>query len=364
VVAIARRGRLAHLEAYGYRDRPAGVAMTEDTLFWAASMTKPMTVAGALMLHEEGRLPLGDAISTHLPAFAGVRVADLSGGGFGSELPTVPPRREPTVLDLMRHTAGIVEGLLGSTAVHRLYADAVGDGMTGYTGAEFAERLSGVPLLHEPGEMWHYGWGIDLLGFIIEKITGLPLHGFLRERLFTPLGMTDTTFGLPDDTALRYARPLPEDPETGAPQALPDLSLARFDSGGAGVVTTAGDYLRFALMLLGGGRFGDERILGPKTVQIMTSDQLPPGADDSRIGLQDPALTGYGFGLGVAVRLTDGQAATPGSAGDYNWGGLGGTYFWVDPKEKLIAIWMMQAPGQRVYYRGIFRDMVYGAMVQ
>jgi CubicO group peptidase (beta-lactamase class C family) len=365
VIALARQGKLVHLTAHGYRDRQASAAMAEDTLFWAASMTKPMTVTGALMLHEEGRLLLEDPLWKHLPEFRGVRVADLTGEvREGAALPTVEVRRDPTIRDLMQHTCGIVEGLLGSTPVHRLYADAVGDGMTSFTGKEFTGRLSRVPLLHQPGEAWHYGWGIDLLGQVIESITGQSLDACLRERLFDPLGMKDTSFGLPAAKAHRYAQPLPNDPFTGAPQTMPDLSLARFASGGAGVVTTAGDYLRFALMLLGGGQLGRSRLLGRKTVELMMSDQLLPGVDDYRIGLLEPTLAGYGFGLGLAVRRRPGASPVAGSAGDVTWPGASGAYWWADPHEDLAVVFMAHTPGRaaRRYYRQLVRALVLQAI--
>jgi CubicO group peptidase (beta-lactamase class C family) len=365
VIAVARRGKLVLLRACGYRDREAGSAMAEDTLFWAASMTKPMTVAGALMLFEEGKLLLDDPLSRHLPAFSGVRVADLTGQArHGAALPTVEARHEPTIRDLMQHTCGIVEGLLGSTPVHRLYADAVGDGMTSFTADEFIGRLSQVPLLHQPGEVWHYGWGIDLLGLIIESITGQPLHAYLRDCLFDPLGMRETSFGLPEEKTRRYSRPLPDDPFTGTPQTLPDLSLARFASGGAGAVTTAGDYLRFALMLLGGGQLGGSCLLGRKTVELMMSDQLLPGVDDHRIGLQEPTLAGYGFGLGLAVRRRLGGSPAAGSPGDVTWPGASGANWWADPREDLAVVFMAHTPARaaRRHYRQLIKALVFQAI--
>jgi CubicO group peptidase (beta-lactamase class C family) len=240
-----------------------------------------------------------------------MRVADLSRSASKAAVVTRPPERQPTVLDLMRHTAGMPEGLLGDSPVHALYADAVGTGMTDFTGDEFTGRLSGLPLLHEPGAMWHYGWGLDLVGLIIESITGASLAAYMREQLTDPLGMTGTTFGLPAGRRERYAAALPADPLTQEPQELPDLSIARFHSGGAGLVSTTTDYLSFVQFLLDKGMRDGRHLLGRKTVEYMLTDQLPPGADVSRLG--KPGWNpDHGFGL--AVRCAAGSAVSPASA--------------------------------------------------
>ena len=361
VLAIARSGRLVYCKAHGYRDFENDVALTEDDLFWAASMTKPVAAVGALTLYEEGRLQLADPLSRHLPQFGDVRVADLEAGA----LKTVDPVREPTIQDLMRHTSGIVEGLLGSTEVHRLYVDAVGDGMTDLTGEEFAERLSRVPLLHQPGAVWHYGWGFDLLGLIVQSITGQRLSEFLKARVFEPLGMSDSTFGLPGEVD-RYARPLPKDPWTGNPQQLPDLSRARFDSGGAGIVTTARDYLRFAVMLAGETGIHQSGLPGRKTIELMMSDHLGCDVDDHRIAVQEPTLAGYGFGLGVAVRRHHGLSPAAGTPGDVTWPGASGAYWWADSEEELAVVFMAHTPSRpaRRYYRQLVRALVLQAIVE
>ncbi|MET0135753.1 MAG: serine hydrolase domain-containing protein [Kibdelosporangium sp.] len=309
VVGITHRGRVVFFEAFGYRDKARQVPMTTDSLFWIASMTKPVTAVGALLLVERGLLVLDEPIDTYLPQFEGRDV-------------------QPTVLDLLRHTAGMPEGLLGDSPVHKLYAEAVGDGMTDLTGAEFAGRLSKLPLLHEPGTMWHYGWGFDLMGLIVESLTGGSFGDFLRDEVCAPLGMPDTTFGVPPRNLDRFAQPLPG-------HVLPDLSIARFHSGGAGLVSTAGDYLRFVRMLLDNGR----PVLGRKTTQYMLSDQLVPGTDISR--LAKPGWNpGYGFGIGLAVRRRIGGVPTPGSVGEVTWPGVAGTTWWADPAEDLGVVVM------------------------
>ncbi|MEV8441115.1 serine hydrolase domain-containing protein [Actinosynnema sp. NPDC051121] len=309
VVAVVHGGQVVLSEAFGHRDAARGVPMTTDALFWIASMSKPITAVGAMLLVERGRLVLDEPVGAYLPAFAGKPV-------------------QPTVLDLLRHTAGMPEGLLGDTAVHRLYADAVGDGMTDLTGDEFIGRLSALPLLHEPGRMWHYGWGVDLVGLIIEAVVGTSLGDFLRDEVFAPLGMADTTFGVPAGGETRFAQPLPG-------HVLPDLARARFHSGGAGLVSTAGDYLRFVRMLLDRGT----PLLGRKTVEYVLSDQLDPGTDTSRLEKRgwNP---GHGFGIGLAVRRRIGGPPTPGSVGEVTWPGAGGTTWWADPAEGLGVVVM------------------------
>jgi CubicO group peptidase (beta-lactamase class C family) len=363
VVGIVRGGRLAYLESFGYRDKARGIRMTADSLFWIASMTKPLTAATALTLVERGSLVLDAEIGEYLPQFADRRVADLRRSAGKTAVVTRPPERQPTVLDLLRHTAGIPEGLLGDSPVHALYADAVGTGMTDYTGDEFAGRLSKLPLLHEPGAMWHYGWGLDLAGLIIESITGASLAAYMRDQLTDPLGMTDTTFGLSGDQRERYAAALPADPLTQEPQELPDLSIARFHSGGAGLVSTATDYLSFVQFLLDKGRRDKRHLLGRKTVEYMLTDQLPPGADVSR--LEKPGWNpDHGFGLAVAVRRRLGGLAGLGSVGEVTWAGAAGTYWWADPREDLGVVFMTHTPSriQRRYHQ-IVRALVLQALV-
>lgn len=332
VLGIVRDGRLAFLEAYGRRDPARDLPMTTDSLFWLASMSKPVTTVGALLLHEQGRLILDTPVGTYLPEFAN----RLVGGQDGTSRPAV---RQPSLVDLLRHTAGIPEGMLGDTPVHRLYADAVGDGMTDLTGPEFIARLSALPLLHEPGTMWHYGWGLDLIGLIIESLTGERLGTYLRRTVFEPLGMRDTTFGVPGDRRERFAQWLPNDPLTGAPQSLPDLSVAGFDSGGAGLVGSVPDYLRFLRVLLDKGH----GLLGRKTVEYMLTDQIEPGTDLTRLH-KSGWNPGYGFGLGLAVRRDAGGVTTAGSPGEVTWPGAGGTTWWADPAEDLGVVFCAHTP--------------------
>ena len=355
VMLIMRDGKVVMNKALGQQDAAKGIPMRADSIFRIYSMTKPIVSVAAMILVEEGRLQLSDPVSVHIPELKGLKVGVEKGDG----LELVAAAREPTVHDLMRHTSGFTYGIFGKSMVKDLYKEQ-GVDRTDHSNAEFVKKLSAVPLMFQPGSTWEYSRSTDVLGVVVERVSGQTLDRFLEERILRPLGMKDTGFSVPADKQARVAEAFATDPDSKQPVNLFDpRQPAKLLSGGGGMVSTAADYLRFARMMLNGGELNGVRILSKKTVEYMTTDHL--GAVRGPTYLPGP---GYGFGLGVAVRLTDGQAPTPGSAGDYNWGGLGGTYFWVDPKEKLIAIWMMQAPGQRTYYRALYRDMVYGAMMQ
>src|SRR6266481_8269124 len=292
VIAIARHGKLVALDAYGWRDKAAGVAMTTDTIFNIASMTKPMTAVGALMLYEQGKLLIDDPLSKYFPKFAQMRVAVRDAGEPTAD--TVPANRQITIQDLMRHTSGLIYGGRGTTLVHKMYPAASSDAAREYDGAAFMDKLAALPLLYQPATVWDYGFGIDILGLTIENITKQTLGQYLQANLFTPLGMTDTGFSIPADKAARYARPLPADPDTGKPQARsPELTRPlKFECGGGCAASTASDYLRFAMMLMNGGRTGEARLLGRKTVDYMLSDQL--GANiKNLVGNADPTRADY-----------------------------------------------------------------------
>jgi len=344
VMLVARDGQVLMHKALGQQDAAKGVAMRTDSIFRIYSMTKPIVSVAAMMLVEEGRLQLSDPVSQHIPELKGLRVGVEKGGA----LEIVPAVREPTVQDLMRHTSGFTYGVFGKSLVKDIYTKN-GIDASDHDNAEFVKKLATAPLMYQPGTTWEYGRSTDVLGHLIERVSGQPLDRFLEERIFGPLGMKDTGFFVPAEKHSRIAEPFAADPKMLEVREKP-----KYLAGGQGLVSTAADYLRFAQMLLNGGELEGRRLLARKTVGYMTADHL--GA------IRGPA-PGYGFGLGFAVRLADGQAANPGSAGDYNWAGFGGTYFWVDPKERLVAIWMMQSTAQRNYYRGLYRDMVYGAMM-
>lgn len=364
VIAIARHGKLVMLDAYGWRDKSAGIAMTTDTIFNIASMTKPMTTVGALMLYEQGKLLIDDPLSRYFPKFSAMRVAARDANGEPTA-DTVPAIRQITIQDLMRHTSGLIYGGRGNTLVHKMYPAGSGDAARDYDGAAFMDRLASLPLLYQPATVWDYGFGLDVLGLTIEKISGQPLGQYLQASLFAPLGMTDTGFSISADKAARYARPLPTDPDTGKPQMRnPELTQPlKFECGGGCAASTASDYLRFAMMLMNGGRSGKSRLLGRKTVDYMLSDQLGTNIKNL-VGNADPTRADYGFGLGLAVRTTPGVVRMMGSVGQFSWPGASGTDWWVDPKEELAVVYLSAAPGPiRWHYRQKINALVYQAIV-
>lgn len=359
VIGIMRGDRLAHLEAVGHRDASAKEPLKTDAIFSIASMTKPMTSTAVMMLVEEGRVLLGDPVSVYLPALAELKVATPDGA-------TRAPRSLPTIQDLLRHTSGLTYRDRGSSPAHALYPGSSVWAAERLSKDEAIAALAKSPLLFDPGTDWEYGFSTDVLGFVVEAVTGRTLGEFLGERLWGPLGMADTGFALPAAKRPRYALALAKDPATGKPNIEIHHGTDRtqiWESGGGGTVSTAGDYLRFAEMMRQGGKLGPAHILGRGTVALMTSDHLPASFNNLIADKMDPAATGYGFGLGFAVRRQDGIAAMAGSAGDYYWSGVYGTYFWVDPKEELSVVFMAAAPGFiRLRYRQMTRNLVYQAL--
>jgi CubicO group peptidase (beta-lactamase class C family) len=363
VIAVARRGKLVMFEAYGWRDKPQNLPMTTDTIFNIASMTKPMTAVGAMMLYEQGKLLIDDPLAKYFPKFASMKLAVRDNGEPTAE--TIPATRPITIQDLMRHTSGLIYGGRGNTIVHKLYPSGSVAAATEFGGAEFMDKLATLPLLHQPGTVWDYGFGLDALGLVIEKISGQSLGQYLQANLFTPLGMTDTVFSMPADKAERYARPLAADPDTGNAQTrTPELTRPlRFECGGGCAASTASDYLRFAMMLMNRGRAGEARLLASRTVDYMLSDQL--GANiGNLVGNADPTRADYGFGLGLAVRTTPGVVRMMGSVGQFSWPGASGTDWWADPKEELAVVYLSAAPGPiRWHYRQKINALVYQSIV-
>ena len=364
VLAIARDGKLVFMEAYGWRDKAAGVRMTTDTIFNIASMTKPMTAVAALTLAEQGRLVLDEPVSKYLPGrFTDMKVAALSADG-STVTSTQPAKRAITIRDLLTHTSGLIYGGRGSTAVHKMYPGGSATAAGSLTGDAFLAKLSGLPLLNQPGEVWDYGFGLDVTGLIVEALTEHSLGAYLAETVFKPLGMTDTGFLIPADQVARYARALPTDPETGRPQTLEPNSAVPtgFECGGGCAVSTAGDYLRFATMLLNGGEYGGHRVLSRRMAQYMVTNQLGPDVRNL-IGNADPTRAEYGFGLGLAVRTMPGVVRLMGSVGDFSWPGASGTNWWADPQERLVVVFMAHSPGPaRWHYRYLINTLVYGAI--
>jgi CubicO group peptidase (beta-lactamase class C family) len=360
VIGIMRAGKLAHLEAVGHRDPATREPLKTDTIFSIASMTKAMTSTAIMLLVEEGRVLLGDPVSKYLPPLAELKVAEPSGA-------TRAPKQPPTIQDLLRHTSGLTYRDRGTTPAHALYPGSSIWAAEKLSKDETIAALAKSPLLFDPASNWEYGFSTDVLGFVVEAVTGKTLGSVLQERVWGPLGMADTSFALPAAKRARYALALPKDPMTGKPNAVVHHatdSTQKWESGGGGAVSTAADYLRFAEMLRLGGKLGSAEILGRGTVALMTADHLPASFNNMIADKMDPAATGYGFGLGVAVRRQDGIAAMAGSAGDFYWSGVFGTYFWVDPKEQLSVVFMAAAPGQiRLRFRQMARNLVYQALV-
>lgn len=355
VILVARQGQIAYFESFGHRDRAAGAPMTTDAIFRIYSMTKPITSVAVMMLVEEGRLQINDPVARYLPELAGLKVGlEKPDGSGGTKLELAEPRREMTVQDLLRHTSGLTYGTRGDGLVKRAYREAR-IGRRDDTSAVLVRKLGTLPLLYAPGTRFEYGLSTDVLGRLVEVVSGRSLGEFLAERIFGPLGMADTAFWVPADKLGRAAQP---GQRPGGPPMTPRADVAVrpvYESGGAGLVSTASDYLRFAAMLLGGGQLDGVRLLGRKTVEFMTADHL------GTIPVDTPGL---GFGLGFQVRREAGVAALPGSVGEYGWAGNAGTLFWVDPSERLIAIYMVQVSADdRVFLRNQFRALVQAAIV-
>lgn len=366
VVLIARQGKIGYFEAFGFRDREAGAPMSRDAIFRIASMTKPVTIVAAMTLVEQGRLNLSDPVSRYLPEFKDVKVGVEQKDASGKPVLVLEtPRREMTVLDLMRHTSGITYDFTGKSLVRDQYNQAkVRD--PSQSNAQFVSKLSRAPLQYHPGEVWDYSFSTDVLGRIVEVIAGMELEQYFAERIFKPLGMVDTGFWVSDAAKRPRIAEVQADSATGKRAATPDKTTRSWQSGGGALVSTAGDYARFCQMLLNGGELDGARIISRKTVEQMTQDHLPAGI--KIIHFPIPVLdvrpeVGNGFGLNLMVRTADGRGPIPGNIGDYTWPGIFGTYFWVDPKKELVVVMMIQVPASardiRAKYWTQMRELVY-----
>ena len=362
VVMIAREGQLVYAKSFGWQDREKKIPMRNDSIFRLYSMTKPVVSVAAMMLVEEGKLGLQEPVSKYIPEFKDMKVGVESTDAEGKAvLKLVDAKRQITVQDLLRHTSGLTYGVLGPlNAVKKMYKDADIFSQK-WVLADFCRALAKLPLQYQPGTTWEYGHSTDVLGRVVEVASGQALDRFLTERIFEPLKMVDTAFQVPPAKLDRLAQPMP-DVYTGKTPELIDFGKPQtFFAGGHGLVSTAGDYLRFAQMLANGGELEGARILGPRTVEYMSSNHVNPQIDKGPAFLPGP---GYGFGLGFATRIDRGQSEWPGSPGDFYWAGYAGTYFWIDPEQELVPVLMSQEPLRRQYYRVQLRNLVYQAILK
>jgi CubicO group peptidase (beta-lactamase class C family) len=358
VVLIQQHGKPAFEQSFGVRNPARGAPMTADTIFRIYSMSKPMTSVAAMMLVDDGRLGLDDPVAKYIPAFADVKVGVETRNEDGKPVLVLQPLDRPiTILDLLRHTSGITYGFYGETAVRKLYAGSdLFDG--DIDNASFAARLSKLPLAEQPGTRWDYGHSVDVLGRVIEVVSGQSLYQFEKEHLLGPLGMSETAFYLADPNQRdRVAEPLPQDRFSGPIAGLDDpIRPRRWESGGAGMISTIGDYGRFAQMLLKGGTLDGRRYLKAETVKLMSTDHLGPEIARDNIYFPGPDS---GFGLGFAVRT---KAVSPFRTGEYRWNGVGGTFFFIDPKDDMFAIVMLQSPSQGGRIETAVRGLIYHAL--
>jgi len=378
LVQVWRRGELALNTVLGMADRERQVPLAEDSIFRIYSMTKPITSVAIMMLVEECRIALDDPVSKYIPEWANLGVF---AGGFMESFQTRPPARPMLVIDLLRHTSGLTYGFQQNSNVDAAYRKLkLGELATAGTLDDMIEKLATVPLEFSPGEAWNYSVATDVLGYLVGKISGMPFDVFLKQRIFDPLGMVDTGFHVPEHKADRFCAcyaigalgskvisprgPMLQDD----PQASPYLQPPGFLSGGGGLVSTAADYMRFARMLLNGGELDGVRLLGPKTLALMTSNHLPGGVDLPRLSrsmFSEATYEGVGFGLGFATTINPVSTMIPGSAGDFFWGGAASTFFWVDPKEDLIGLFLTQLlPSSAYPVRRQLRTLVYSAITE
>lgn len=360
---VARRGKVGYFETFGFQDKEAGTPMRKDTIFRMYSMTKPITGVAVMILYEEGRFSLSDPVSRYLPELGNMKVAVVEADPRTGKKTrySVPAQREISILDLLRHTSGIDYAGPEDVDGKRIY-EKLGTNNLDQTVGEMVKKIGQAPLVHQPGTIWEYGLSMDVLARLVEVVSGQPYDKFLEQRIFKPLGMNDTGYWVPQEKQNRFAK-LYAPAEGGTikinttPAQSSYLKPAVNFGGGSQTVSTATDYLRFCQMLLNGGELDGVRILSRKTVELMTSDHL---GDMPRAGL---LAKGYGFGFTVAVSQGPGKTGVAGSEGEFFWGGAAGTRFWIDPKEQMIGIFMIQIlPHTNLTYGSQFRQLAYQAI--
>jgi CubicO group peptidase (beta-lactamase class C family) len=351
---VARRGQIGWFDALGRQDPASPAPMAHDTLFRIFSMTKPIVSIGIMMLLEDGAFLLNDPVAKYIPEFSDQKVGVENNG----RLELVPLKRPITIQDLLRHTSGIAYEHTGNGLVQQLYQQSRVRSRK-ISNAEHAALVASLPLMCQPGAEWNYSRSTDILGRIIEVVSGKTLGAFLTERILAPLQMAETAFQTGSENAGRLAEPFPVDPWSGEKvQLFNMLETPVMESGGGGLVSTTMDYARFCQMLLNGGVLDGVRIIGRKTLQLMASNHLDPS-----VKLESHLVpAGHSFGLGFAVRTHEGMAPFAGSVGQFFWSGMAGTFFWIDPKEELFAVFMSQGPGQREHFRSLVRSLVYAAV--
>jgi CubicO group peptidase (beta-lactamase class C family) len=334
--------------------------MALDSIFRIYSMTKPIVSVAVMMLMERGQLLLSDTVAHHLPEFEDIKVSTHVDGHAVQR----HPKMAPTVQDMLRHTSGLTYEILGAEPIQRQYAKAQ-LASRDRTNREFSQALAALPLMFEPGTVWEYSRATDVLGALVEAVSGQTLGAFLQDNILGPLAMVDTSFVVPPEKHHRIAEAFEKDPDGGIAMRLIDVRQpVPMEAGGSGLASTAADYARFLQCLLNGGELHGQRILSTATVRYMTADHLGD-IGVHRAGRSDELLpSGHGFGLGFAVRTQEGVAAMAGSKGLYFWGGIAGTTFFVDPAKDFFALMMIQAPNQRHYYRPLFRNLVYAALLE
>jgi len=379
---VYRRGKVVHSASQGFADVERKVPVKDDTIYRIYSMTKPITSVAFMMLFEEGKVALDEPVVKYIPEWKNLGVF---AAGTAPNFLTRPTSRPMLIVDLLRHTSGLTYGFQQRSNVDAAYREAkIGEVQTAGTLASMIESLATIPLEFSPGEAWNYSVATDVIGYLIGKISGMPFEQFLKERIFGPLGMSDTDFFVPNEKVRRFAACYSADPpgrlafhaseRKGAltlqddPTTSSYLSPPSLVSGGGGLCSTTADYLTFCRALINGGELGGVRLIGPKTLQLMTSNHLPGGLDlpaMSRSLFSEATYNGIGFGLGFAVTMEPAKTLIPGSAGEYNWGGAATTSFWIDPAEELITIFMTQVlPSSAYPLRRELRTLVYSAITE
>jgi CubicO group peptidase (beta-lactamase class C family) len=364
ILLIEQHGKPVYHEFFGVRDVATKAPMTDDTIFRLFSMTKPITSVAAMMLIDEGKLRLDDPVAKYIPSFAKVSVGVEKKADNGEKtLELVPPNRPVTILDLMRQTSGITYGFYGDSMVRKAYAKAkIYDG--DFDNAEFAERIAQLPLAEQPGTLWDYGHSTDILGRVIEIVSGKSLLQFEKEKLLDPLGMTGTAFYVTDPEKQKLiALPVPNDHDFRVGFESSASVPMKWESGGGGMVSTMADLARFSQMILDGGKFDGKQIISPKAFELMSSDHVGPGSGVGRDYFYFPG-DGFGFGLGFGVRTDPGNAKPPpaGSLGELKWDGASGCYFAVDRKQDMFFVLLEQTPSERQKIQPAVKKLIYEAM--